>query len=185
MTKFNIHNVDTAPESTKKTLQKIQDKYGAIPGLFGAFAESPAILEAYPTLQNIFETKTTLSSTEQQLIFIAVSVENECYFCVPAHSYIAKNVTKVDPQIIDDLRQNRPLADNKLNALVNFTKTLVKNRGHLNDDQINTFLEAGYSKEQVLEVILGVSVKTISNYTSHITNPPLGMFESEKWQPTK
>ncbi len=182
MTDFPIHTVETAPEGSKAQLEAINKKYGAIPGLFGALAEAPAALEAYPLIQGIFE-KSSLSPTEQQLVFIAASVENECLFCVPAHSFVAKNVTKVDPAIVNAVRNSQTVPDAKLDALVTFTRTVVEKRGHLEDADIAGFINAGYTQANVLEVILGVSVKTLSNYTSHVTNPPLGGFASEAWEP--
>lgn len=184
MTKFNIHTVESAPEAAKDTLQNIEKKLGSIPGLFGALAESPAALSAYPQISDLFD-KTNFTKQEQQILLIAISVENECLFCVPAHSFIAKNIAKVDPEIVKAVREKRSTANDKLDALVNFAQIIVKNRGHVEDKVIEEFIKAGYSKEQVIDVILGVTLKTFSNYVSHITNPPLGAFAGEKWDPNQ
>ncbi len=184
MTTFPIHDVASAPEGSKAILENLQKTLGHIPGLFGALAESPAAITAYPVISDLFD-KTSLSPAEQQLLLIAISVENECHFCVPAHTVIAKNVAKVDADLVNAVRESRSTGDAKIDALVTFAKELVKARGHASDAQIEAFLAAGYNKAQVLEVILGVTLKTFSNYVSHITNPPLGAFQSEAWSPAQ
>ena len=95
---------------------------------------------------------------------------------------IAKHMVKADPAIVDALRNGKPLSDSKLDALVSFTRAVVKNRGVVSGQALDTFITAGYSRAQVLEVVLGVAFKTLSNYTNHIIHTPLDTaFQAEAW----
>ena len=182
MTEFQLHTRETAPEAAKDTLKGIEDKYGFVPNLFGKLAEAPQALEAYLAVNDLFE-KTSFSDTERNVILLAASVYNQCEFCVSVHSFIAKNMANVDAKIVEALRNGDKLPDAKLNALAEFTRSVVHERGWVDDDAVNRFLEAGYSKRQVLEVVLGVSLKTLSNYSNHITGTPLNdQFEEERWK---
>ncbi|MGR8935301.1 MAG: carboxymuconolactone decarboxylase family protein, partial [Gammaproteobacteria bacterium] len=109
--------------------------------------------------------------------------ENHCSYCVAAHSVIAKHMVKADPAIVDALRNLQPLPDSKLDALANFTRSVVKNRGAVCNKTLDNFITAGYSLTQVLEVVLGVAFKTLSNYTNHIIDTPLdNAFQPEAWE---
>lgn len=182
MSEFELHTRETAPEEAKETLKGIEDKYGFVPNLFGKLAEAPQALQAYLAVNDLFE-QTSFSDTERNVILIATSVYNECEFCVSVHSFIAKNMAKVDPEIVEALRNGKKLPDDKLNALAEFTRNVVHERGWAGEKAVERFLEAGYTKRQVLEVVLGVSLKTLSNYTNHLTGTPLNeQFEEERWK---
>jgi AhpD family alkylhydroperoxidase len=127
--------------------------------------------------------KSSLSSVEQQLVMIAVSVANDCEYCVAAHSNIAKRLLQVDPALIDALRRRAPLADARLEALATFTRTVVEQRGWIADLDVAAFLDAGYTRAQVIEVLFGIGMKTFNNYVDHIAHTPLNeQFKDEAWQ---
>jgi alkylhydroperoxidase family enzyme len=93
---------------------------------------------------------------------------------------------KVPTDVVEAIREDRPISDSKLQALRAFTTAVVEKRGWVSDEDVSTFVAAGYSKAQILEVILGVSFKTLSNYTNHIANPPLDeAFETGAWSPSE
>lgn len=182
MADFELHTRETAPDEAKETLKGIEEKYGFVPHLFGKMAEAPQALDAYLAVNDLFE-KTSFSDTERNVILIATSVYNQCEFCVSVHSFIAKNMANVDPEIVEALRKGEKLPDEKLNALAEFTRSVVHERGWVDDKAVEQFLEAGYTKRQVLEVVLGVSLKTLSNYANHIAGTPLNeQFENERWE---
>ncbi|HEY7306150.1 MAG TPA: carboxymuconolactone decarboxylase family protein [Bryobacteraceae bacterium] len=135
---------------------------------YGTFANSPALLEAYMALDAAFE-KTRLSPTERQLVLLAVSVENACRYCTAAHSTVLKQFLRVPPEVVAAVRSGSPVSDHKLNVLVNLTREIVSARGYVDQQTIDSFLAASYQKEQVLEVLIGVALKTISNYTDHLS----------------
>jgi uncharacterized peroxidase-related enzyme len=177
---FSIHNIDNAPEDAKPLLKAAKENFGFIPNLLGEFAEAPAVLEGYLTLNEIIG-KTDFSPVEQQLVILAVSIENKCHYCSAVHSTILKNQLNVDEAIVNAVRSGDSVPDGKLNALVNFARKTVKSRGFVDEEDLQAFVDAGYSKQNVLEVNLIIALKTISNYTNHLADTPLDdAFEPEK-----
>lgn len=181
MSQFNIHSIQSAPTAARPVLEGSLRKYGFVPNLHGGLAEAPAALEAYIELTALLD-RTSLSPTERQVVLLVVSAENRCTYCVAAHSMIAKHMVKADPAVVEAIRNQQPLPDRKLDALANFTRAVVKKRGVVRGQALDKFITAGYSRAQVLEVILGVTIKTLSNYTNHIIDTPLdGAFQAEAW----
>ncbi|AEG01937.1 carboxymuconolactone decarboxylase family protein [Methylomonas methanica] len=182
MSQFNIHSIQSAPAGAQALLQGSLKKYGFIPNLHGGLAEAPVALEAYIQLTALFD-RSSLSPTERQVVVLAVSAENQCTYCVAAHSTIAKHMVKADPTVVDAIRNLQPLPDPKLDALANFTRNAVRYRGVVRGQALDKFIAAGCSRAQVLEVILGVTFKTLSNYTNHLINTPLdSAFQAESWK---
>lgn len=182
MSQFQIHSILTANATARPLLEGSLKKYGFVPNLHGGLATAPAALKAYIELTALFE-QTSFSPTERQVILLAISIENHCTYCVAAHSTIAKQMAKADPGIVEALRNGKPLPDSKLDALAGFARALVNNRGVVCGQTLDKFITAGYSRAQVLEVVLGVAFKTLSNYTNHIIDTPLDTaFQAEAWQ---
>lgn len=178
--KFPIHNIDNAPEESQPLLKAAKENFGFIPNLLGEFAESPAVLEGYLELNEIVG-KTDFSPVEQQLAILAVSIENKCHYCSAVHSTILKNQLNVDEGIVNAVRHGDPVPDDKLNALVTYITKAVKNRGFVDETDLQSFINAGYTKQNVLEVNLIIALKTISNYTNHLADTPLDEgFKPEK-----
>ena len=171
--------VDTAPEKSRPLLEKIQKSFKFIPNLFGVFANSPVLLEGYHGLEGVFE-KGSLSAVERQLVLLSASVENSCRYCTAAHSTLLKAFLHVPADVVSAVRSNQPVSDPKLNALVALTKEIVSKRGHVRTEVMENFLAAGYRKDQVLEVLVGVALKTMSNYLDHISPTELDQaFQAE------
>ena len=171
--------VETAPEKSRPLLEKIQKTFKFIPNLFGVFANSPVLLEGYLGLEGVFE-KGSLSAVERQTVLLAASVENSCKYCIAAHSTLLKAFLHVPAEIVSAVRSNEPVSDPKLNALAALTKEIVSERGHVRAQVMENFLAAGYRKDQVLEVLIGVALKTMSNYLDHISPTELDQaFRSE------
>ena len=185
MIKFTVHTAETAPGASRTLLEAIERSFGFVPNLFGVFAESPAALRGALDIYQAFMTS-SLSPAEQQLVMLAVSEANGCEYCVAAHSTVAKRVAKVDASLVDAVRHRAPLRDARLDALVTFTRTVVEQRGVLADAEVAAFLEAGYTRAQLIEVLLGVGMKTFNNYVDHIAHTPLNdLFKAEAWQPRR
>jgi AhpD family alkylhydroperoxidase len=139
---------------------------------------------AYLTLSQIFD-KSSLTAVERQVAILAISRYNECDYCMAAHSVIAA-MQKVPPDVIQAVRDDQPIADAKLEALRVFASAMVDKRGWLAEDEVAAFLEAGYSKAQVLEIVLAASLKTVSNYANHLAETPLDdAFASRAWEPVQ
>lgn len=180
-TKFDIHTIETAPEGARELLGEAKKKFGFVPNLYGVFAGSPSSLDAYRRLAEAFE-RTSLSPVEQQVVLLAISFENRCTYCMGAHSMIAKMVG-VPGGVIAALRSGEAIPDDKLEALRKFAVAVVRERGEV-ADEVPAFLAAGYSQANVLDVLLGNAMKSLSNYTNHVAETPLdaGMAEFA-WTP--
>ncbi len=169
--KLEVLDQNHAPEAARPLLQKAEQKYGFVPNILGVMANSPALLEAYMALSQIFE-KTGFSAAEKQTVLLAVSTENACDYCRAAHSAIAR-MQGVDEAVIKAIGNGDTLPDAKLEALFKFTRTMVDKRGRPSDEDLRAFLGAGYDQAQVQDVIVGIGMKTLSNYNNHIAATPL------------
>jgi len=180
MNNFDIHTKETAEAPAADMLGDIEKAYGFVPNLYGIFAESPATLRAYMTMSNIFD-ESSFSATEKQLIILVASRQNECNYCMAAHTVVA-GMQKVPADVIDAIREDRPIGDSRLQVLRAFTIAVIEKRGWVSNHDISAFLAAGFSRAQILEVIVGISFKTLSNFTNHIADTPLdAAFESGAW----
>ena len=116
------------------------------------------------------------------MVWQSVNVEHACHYCVTAHTGIAKSMG-VSDDISDALRNETPLPNARLEALRTFTLSVVRDRGNVDDGAVQAFLNAGFTRRQILEVILGVSQKVMSNYTNHLANTPIdAAFKKLEWQ---
>lgn len=177
---FPSHDLTTAPEGSKPLLEKSQKAFGRLPGLHKVLAESPQAYEAYQTLHKLFA-ETDFDADELTVVWQAINVEHACHYCVPAHTGIAK-MMKVDDAITEALRNETPLPSAKLEALRRFTVQMVRARGYVTDAQTAAFFEAGYGHRAVLDVILGLAQKTMSNYINHVAETPVDeVFHPLKW----
>lgn len=182
MANFTLHTPETAPEGARDFIAGVEKKMGFVPSLYAVFAENPAVLDAYTQLSDQLA-KTGLTPLEQQIVTITASVENECHFCVAAHTTISE-AQGLDLTVIDAVREDRPIADPKLEALRVFTKKVVIDRGFVSDTDVDAFLVSGYDRAAVLAVILGVAMKVITNYTNHVAETPVNeAFQKHAWTP--
>ncbi|WP_050605548.1 carboxymuconolactone decarboxylase family protein [Ruegeria sp. 6PALISEP08] len=171
MATFPSHDLETAPERSKPLLEKSQAAFGRLPGLHKVMAESPQHLEGYQVLHGLF-LQTDFDNEEKTVVWQTINVENECHYCVPAHTGIAK-MMKVSDEISEALRNETPLPSAKLEALRTFTLQVMETRGNPTEEQLQAFFDAGYSHRAVLDVVLGLAQKTMSNYVNHMAKTPV------------
>lgn len=156
--------------SAQKTLTEIQKQYGYVPNLYRVLSTAPEALSAYLGIQAHFE-KTSFNATERNIILLAVSREHGCHYCIAAHSVVAD--MQNDPRATTDaIRDDKPIEDSRLEALRSLTQALVRRRGRA-EEEVIAFIDAGYRPEQVLEILVGVALKTLSNFTNHLSQTPL------------
>jgi len=181
MSSFPIHTPDTAPDAARPLLQGARNKLGFVPNLYASLAEAPAALSAYLKLSDLLG-ETSLTPTEQQVLALAVSAENGCGYCMAAHSTIARHMVQVPGEIIDALREGRTLADARLEALRRYAEATVRHRGEVREKELSAFLAAGFTRQSAIEVVLGVAMKTLSNYANHLFDTPIdAAFKAETW----
>lgn len=161
----------SAPEKAGEALSQARKKFGFVPNLLGNMAHAPSLLKAYLAVGSLFD-ETSLTATERQVVLLAASAENKCGYCVAAHTAIAA-MQKVPAGVVTAIRNREPIADSKLQALRRFVEETVETRGWPSASARQGFLAAGYTEAQALEVVLGIGMKTLSNYTNHLTETPL------------
>jgi len=181
MTTFKLHTIESAPEGSKEILEGALKQNGFIPNLYKIMAESPEILKAYQQMNQLFM-ETSLTAVEKNIVWLTVSFYNQCHYCTAIHSMVAK-MFKLPDEMIEGLRNGQPLSDSKLQALRIFTGRLVEKRGWVSDEETREFLDSGYSQRNILELVVGIGQKTISNYVNHLVHTPLDkQIEGFKWE---
>ncbi len=182
MTTFTIHTPETAPGCSADVLKSVEENVGFIPNVFATVAESDAALTGLANLGAAFASS-TFTSEEQQVIQLAVSTENGCVYCVSGHTAFAQ-ILNISDAVISSLREKTTVPDERLEALGKLVRSLVQKRGHVERNEIDEFLAAGFTRAQFIEVILGISLKTFSNYASIALNISLDEeFEKYAWRP--
>ena len=184
MINFTTYTKENAPEGSREILSNVLERMKFIPNLMGKMAESPVALQAYLSLSELLK-NSSFTSAQQQIIMLVISLENGCTYCVAAHSMSAKHANVTD-DIIEALRQGQHLQDAKLEGLRQFVQAVVRDRGMLKEDRLQAFIDLGYSKANILDVILAAAMKTISNYANHIMHPELdSSMQAYKWERLK
>ncbi len=181
MAEFPLHTPETATPEGREALDRAEKEFGFAPNLLRTLAEAPMAAQAYLDLGARLG-RSTLTPGEQQVVLLATSFENECDYCMAAHSMVA-GMVGMDDATRTAARKGAPLPDPRLNALWGFTRGVVKERGRVSADDLRSFLGAGFSRANVLEVVTGVAMKTLSNYTNHLAETPLDdAFEAHRWK---
>jgi alkylhydroperoxidase family enzyme len=168
---FTLFDESSAPGRAKTCLEAARKNLGVIPNLERTMAGAPALLEAYVRTWELFD-ETSLTPIERQVVYQTANFENECEYCVPWHTMLSK-LARMDPHDVQALRDGAPLKDAKLEALHRFARAMIVNRGKIPPCDLDAFLAAGYTPQHALEVILGLAIKTMSNYTNSIAGTPL------------
>ncbi|UEM23632.1 carboxymuconolactone decarboxylase family protein [Skermanella mucosa] len=178
---FQLHDSTTAPAVSAEILNGVQAAWGFVPNLHRVLAESPAAIEAYATLWGIAE-KTGFTAVERNVVYLSIIHENECVYCMAGHTNLSR-MAKVDDATIDAVRNGRPIADAKLEALRVFAALVTRNRGIVSQADVASFKAAGYTNEAVLDVLVLAATKLISNYTNHLAETPLDPFmKGAEWE---
>lgn len=170
MTQFVLHTIDTAPVGSRDKLAQVYQAWGFTPKLHAMLAESPVALTAYDSLFGLVA-ESTLSPVEQQVVYQAVNVFHGCEYCTAGHTFLSRKAGMPE-DVVQSLRDGRPIADQRLEALRTFTETVVRERGLAGEPALEAFLAAGFTRANVLEMVTIIATKTISNYTNHLTHTP-------------
>lgn len=169
MASFTQYSLSTAKPEIKATLEAVEKKFGFLPNLFTYMAEAPVTIEAYLALNALIQ-ESSFTPQQAQVALLAVSVENQCGFCSIAHRAIGKMVG-ANQQTLDALATNVLIESAQDHALASFVRTVVRERGWVSEEVVDRFLASGFTKQQVFEVMLIVAIKTLSNYSNHISRP--------------
>jgi uncharacterized peroxidase-related enzyme len=173
---------DSAP--VRDVLEKAKEQVGFLPNMYANMVNSPGLLETYLFGYNRFRKESGFSPAEQEVVFLTISRENGCHYCVAAHSMIAEKMSGVPKTVIRAIRDGTPIPDPGLAALNDFTRTLLEKRGWVDRTDVGRFMGAGFREDQVLEIVLAVAVKTLSNWSNHMFETQVDdMFAGWAWTP--
>ena len=158
--------IDAAPAASQPMLEAVKKQLGIVPNLFRLVSTSPAALEGYLGLSGALA-KGALPAQTRERIALAVAEINGCDYCLSAHSYLGRNLAKLDDA---EIAANRSGSSNdpKADAAVRFAAKVAHERGHVAEDDLRTVKLAGYSDAQVIEMVLHVALNTWTNYINEV-----------------
>jgi uncharacterized peroxidase-related enzyme len=158
--------IEAAPAASQPMLDAVKKQLGVVPNLFRLVANSPAALEGYLGMFGALN-KGALPAPTRERIALAVAEINGCDYCLSAHTYLGKNLAKLDDA---EIAANRTGASNdpKADAAVRFAVKIVRERGHVGEDDIRAVKLAGYDDAQVIEIVLHVALNTWTNYINEV-----------------
>lgn len=181
--KLTAKTIEDAAPKARTGLQQAQEKLGFIPNMYAGMANSPGLFDMYQQGYAAFRAESGFTPAEQEVVFLTISRLNGCEYCMAAHSFVADKMSNVPSAVTDAIRNDTALPDERLSALAKFTRVMVEQRGLPQARDVEAFLAAGYSERQILEIILAIAVKTLSNYTNHLFHTPVdAMFASRTWE---
>jgi uncharacterized peroxidase-related enzyme len=169
MSTFNVPKREEVSSANQAIFENLEKAIGFVPNLFATYAYSENALANYLALSNA---KTSLTTKEKEVVNLAVSQVNNCNYCLSAHTAIAKMNGFTEDQILE-LRQGRASFDDRLDALAQLAKNITENRGATDSSVVDNFIQAGWSKENLIDAIVLVGDKTISNYINNTTEVPI------------
>ncbi len=174
--------IENAEPRAKALLESTRAKLGFVPNMYALMVNGPGLLETYQAGYAHFREESGFTMAEQEVIFLSISRENGCDYCMAAHSFVADNMSKVPLAVTNAIRDDRAIPEPKLAALSTFARTMVRKRGLPSRSDVETFLDAGYTEQHVLAIVLAIGVKTLSNYTNHLVHTPVdAVFSSRVW----
>ena len=181
-TSLPIHTPATASAKGVPLLEGAKKSLGFVPNMYGAMVNSPGLLETYQLGYERFRSDSGFTPAEQEVVFLTLSFDNGCDYCMAAHSFLADNMSKVSKDVTEAIRSGRAIPDEKLAALSAFTRHLLQSRGRPTATEAQAFFAAGYSEPLVFDLILAIAVKTLSNFSNHISSTPVDeVFKGRLW----
>ncbi len=160
--------LDAANAEQKSVLEGALKQVGFIPNMYANMVNVPGVLTTYLHGYAAFRKSSGLSPAEQEVVFLAISRQNGCSYCMAAHSMMADKVSGVPAPVLAAIRSGQALPDAKLQALYDFTRELVSTAGKPGQAVAAAFLSAGYTEATALQIILAAAVKTLSNFSNHL-----------------
>jgi len=159
-------SVEAFPQGSRAQLSAVAKNLGSVPNLFRLVGNSPAALKGYLGLSNALS-GAELDAKTQERIALAVAEINGCGYCLSAHTYLGRNVAKLDDAEITANR-NGASSDPKASAAVRFAAQIVNTRGHVIDEELAAVTDAGFSAAEIVEIVLTVALNTFTNYVNEV-----------------
>jgi uncharacterized peroxidase-related enzyme len=181
MVRYEVHTLASAPEGSRATLEKLQQEVGFLPNLVAAMAESPTMIRAFTSLRSICQTS-ALTAVERELVAMVTSFENDCAYCMAAHSTFASKLGAAG-ELLEALRAGEPPIEPRSRALYTFARHVSRGRGRVSPSEVECLVDAGYTQAQALEVLVSVSMTTLANQMAHVARTPVdAAFQTHAWE---
>ncbi len=177
---FNVPTRNEVSAGNQAIFDNLEKALGFVPNIFATYAHSENALKNYLELSNA---KTSLNNKEKEVVNLAVSQVNECTYCLSAHTAIA-GMNGFTPEQILELRAGRASFDSKLDALAKLAKNITDNRGAASPEVLEQFFANGWTKENLIDTIVLVGDKTITNYLHKTTQVPVDFPLAQALEPT-
>lgn len=169
MSQYTFHTIENSEGERKTLLENIQSTYGFVPTLFGYMAEAPTTLKAYTALNTLIG-ESSLPAAQAQVALLTASIENKCEFCTVAHQAMAGKFGS-KAQTIEALINGGEIQDPQDKAIVATVQAIIRSKGWVDQSQLSDFYAQGFGPQQYFELVLVVTIKTLSNYINHQTKP--------------
>lgn len=175
--------LETADAKAKPLLEQANETLGFVPNMYEGMAKAPGVLDTYLHGYALFRQDSGFAPPEQEVVFLTISWLNGCGYCMSAHSMLADKMSQVPAEVLEAIRNGQPIPDERLAALAAFTKVMFETRGMPGEADVEAFLAAGFEEQHVLQIVLALAVKTLSNYANHVNHPPVDeAFADYAWQ---
>ncbi|GAA0939076.1 carboxymuconolactone decarboxylase family protein [Actinocorallia libanotica] len=168
---FTDHTLETAPPAARRTMEAVAKKTGYLPAAVARLAESPQLLDGFLRMSALFET-TSLDPVAREVVIMTMATRNACHVCVAMHTAKLTGLG-AGPGLIAALRETRPLEDAPLEALRRFTLEVLATSGAVSAKAMDDFLDHGYTRQNALEVVLGIGAYTMSTLANRMTDAPV------------
>lgn len=175
--------LETADDKARPLLEQANEALGFVPNMYEGMAKAPGVLDTYLHGYERFREDSGFAPPEQEVVFLTISRLNGCGYCMSAHSMLADKMSQVPAEVLEAIRHDQPIPDERLAALSTFTQVMFETRGMPGEADVEAFLAAGFEERHVLQIVLALAVKTLSNYANHVNQPPVDeAFADYAWQ---
>ena len=169
MTTINVPTRDEVSPANQAIFDKLKSSLGTVPNLYATFAHSEHALGNYLAFQNA---KSSITGKAREIVNLVVSQVNGCEYCLAAHTVIGKMGGFTDEQILE-VRSGKASFDAKFDALARLVKSIAVNRGHADQALVDAFFAAGWTKTNLVDTIVVIGDKTVTNYLHATTRVPV------------
>lgn len=174
MRPFKVPERSEVTEKNQKIFDNLESKLDFVPNIYATYAYSDNALERYMTFAN---GKTSLNNKEKEIVNLVVSQVNECTYCQAAHTALGKMNGFTEEETIE-LRKGHAPFNEKFDALAKLVKEIAEDRGKVSDNTLQNFFDAGYDKENLVDVIVNVGEKATTNFLHNVTEIPVDFPEA-------
>lgn len=167
MARLTLHTLETAPADSRPFVEKAIANNGFLPNLIGVLANAPVALETYLTVSGI-NARSSLTLAEREVVQITAARIHHCDFCVAGHTAVALKKAQLPVETVRALQQGEQTGDSRLDVVAAFAVAVIATRGAVKEADFQAFLQAGFNEAQAIEVILGISLATLCNFTNSL-----------------